>query len=543
MSLSSIGLVVLRLVAFLACLVNFQSALAFVEHPMLLVGVYYASETLTRSADRTLNEEVARPQAIQQLLQLYYFIMSSTSDSHQQVDHEIAENGYRTPKENFFSGRPISPNSNVMMMHRHHSHARSHVDDMLGAAAPPLQQFNSESLARMISLARKESRGKIGIRDRICCYQWTWFTMTMATGGIANVLYSLSVAYSATWVWYIGLVFFLLNLTLFVINSVLITMRFVMVPGSFMHSFLDQMESLFIPAVVRDHALVVSIATILVNICQFGIPHTGSWLLRIMQAFFWIYVICSVVTSAGMYLILWSTQIFPIHTMTPVWVFPGYPLLLVAPLAANLISVDTTSPGGPKLDRLAIAATAVTVQGTGFLLSFMICAAFIYRLMTQKLPRDFQRPGVFISIGPPAFTVAGLVELGQLAQTILPSTYPGEPHAVIILELVSILIGMWLWGMSVWFFIVSVGSLWKYTRRDHKMPFQMTWWSFVFPNTALTTATMALARALDSTGLHIFTIVETAVLVAVWALVFCTMVKGLWKRELLWPRDLEKPMA
>jgi tellurite resistance protein TehA-like permease len=80
--------------------------------------------------------------------------------------------------------------------------------------------------------------------------------------------------------------------------------------------------------------------------------------------------------------------------MTPVWVFPAYPLLLTAPFAANLISVDRIGPGDPQINRIAIAVTAVAVQGTGFLIAFMICAAFIYRLMTQKLPRDMQRPGV-----------------------------------------------------------------------------------------------------------------------------------------------------
>ncbi|KAI1266354.1 voltage-dependent anion channel-domain-containing protein [Xylariaceae sp. FL1019] len=448
-----------------------------------------------------------------------------------QVDIETAENGYRTPRErDFFNRRSLSP-----AMSHQQSRETNTLDPFSDATNDARnQEFGPGSLARMISVARKETArgGKIGLRDRICCFQWTYFTSTMATGGVANVLYSLSKMYAANWLWYIGVIFFLLNMILFVINCVLITMRFAMVPGSFMHSFLDQTESLFIPAVV------VSFATILINICQYGVPHTGLWLLKTIEVFFWIYTVISVVTSAGMYLILWSTQIFPVHQMTPVWVFPGYPLLLTAPYAANLISVDTAGTG--EINRLPIAVAAVTLQGTGFLISFMICAAFIYRLMTQKLPRDMQRPGVFISIGPPAFTVAGLVLLGQQTASILPPSYAGEPHAVFILELLSTILGLWLWGLSEWFFIVSVGSLIKYARGARKIPFQMTWWSFVFPNTALVTATLALAEALDSNGLRLYASVFTGVLVLVWTVIFTVMVKCIWKRQLLWPKDLER---
>jgi tellurite resistance protein TehA-like permease len=98
--------------------------------------------------------------------------------------------------------------------------------------------------------------------------------------------------------------------------------------------------------------------------------------------------------------------------MTPVWVFPAYPLLLTAPFGGNLISAAAgTGRLSSSLNAVPVALAAVTVQGTGFLISFMVCAAFLYRLMTQKLPRDHQRPGVFISIGPGGFTAAGLGEL------------------------------------------------------------------------------------------------------------------------------------
>lgn len=56
--------------------------------------------------------------------------------------------------------------------------------------------------------------------------------------------------YKADWLYYLGLSFFLFNLILFIVNCVLISIRFALLPGSFIDSFKDQVESLFIPAVV-----------------------------------------------------------------------------------------------------------------------------------------------------------------------------------------------------------------------------------------------------------------------------------------------------
>lgn len=57
--------------------------------------------------------------------------------------------------------------------------------------------------------------------------------------------------------------------------------------------------------------------------------------------------------------------------------------------------------------------------------------------------------------------------------------------AAYILRLLAIMVGLWLWLLCLWFFVVSVGSLWKYVKPDRSLPYQITWFSFVFPNTAL----------------------------------------------------------
>ncbi|KAG7054044.1 C4-dicarboxylate transporter/malic acid transporter [Colletotrichum scovillei] len=386
--------------------------------------------------------------------------------------HEMVANcGYQTPDEH--SNRPsyfATPNESPLAslplprspLRRppfvpRSSHGPAFETEDSTAMPPAERQAESNESSpnnAKATLEKHFSLGKVGIRDRIACHTWTWFTM--ATGGMANVIHSLP--YQAAWLNGIAVAFFLLNVILFIMNCALASIRFKSRPGALTHSFTDQTESLFIPSAV------VSFAIISINICQFGVPHVGPWLLRIMQILFWFYIALSVLASATIYLILWSTLIFPIHTMTPTWVFPAYPLLLTAPFASNLIQAAVqTNQQVVTLNRTAIALCAVATQGAGCLIAFMISAAFIYRLMTQKLPRDFQRPGVFISIGPFAFTVGGLVQLGNSADKILPSNFLGTDLAVPIIKVMSVLIGLWLWGLSMWFFIVSVGSLWKYS--------------------------------------------------------------------------------
>ncbi|KAL8687464.1 MAG: hypothetical protein Q9224_005144 [Gallowayella concinna] len=228
--------------------------------------------------------------------------------------------------------------------------------------------------------------------------------------------------------------------------------------------------------------------------------------------------------------------------MTPIWIFPIYPLLIIGPHAAVLCK--TLSPA----TSLDIIIGGFTLQGVGFLVAFMIYASFIYRLMTQKLPHPSARPGMFVSVGPSGFTVAGVLGMADAIARNVPQDFMSDgPLAALIFKVVANWTCLWIWGLAMWFFFVSVGAHWtcfassssSLARQDGHFAFGMTWFSFVFPNTALVTATFAVGKAFGSTAIQVVGCVMTGFLVVAWFVVFGMMVRAIGRKQILWPQKGE----
>ncbi len=116
-------------------------------------------------------------------------------------------------------------------------------------------------------------------------------------------------------------------------------------------------------------------------------------------------------------------------------------MLLVGPFAGVLIN------GLDPFHARNIIVGAFTVQGIGYMVSLMIYSAYIYRLMTQKLPADTMRPGMFVSVGPSAFTCSGMVAMAAGSLKVLPSDFMGDGELTsTIIKVVAYWAGLWLWG-------------------------------------------------------------------------------------------------
>jgi tellurite resistance protein TehA-like permease len=104
----------------------------------------------------------------------------------------------------------------------------------------------------------------------------------------------------------LGAIFFILNIVLFLFNITMISTRFYLYPSTFRASFLHPTESLFVPAAI------ISFGTILINITQYGIGRTGSWLEETMIVMFWIYCGLAILFSCGIYLLMYVLLTTPV---------------------------------------------------------------------------------------------------------------------------------------------------------------------------------------------------------------------------------------
>jgi tellurite resistance protein TehA-like permease len=78
----------------------------------------------------------------------------------------------------------------------------------------------------------------------------------------------------------------------------------------------------------------------------------------------------------------------------PAWIFPIYPLLVVGTLAGTILPAQ---PNGPSWN---IFIGGVLLQGVAWVVSFLMYAIYMQRLMTGNLPSPSTRPGMYVSVGP-----------------------------------------------------------------------------------------------------------------------------------------------
>lgn len=159
---------------------------------------------------------------------------------------------------------------------------------------------------------------------------------------------------------------------------------------------------------------------------------------------------------------------------------------------------------------------------------------YITRLVNSSLPEPSKMPGMFVAVGPAAYTSTTLVQLGVQAQTVLPSGFLGITSVPTgdLWKAVGVPIGIFLWLVGFWFFAISAVSN---IINAKKISFTLNMWSIVFPNVGLTIALIQIGQVLDSDGIRGVGSAMTILLVIAWLLIAAGNIRAVWTRQILWP--------
>lgn len=319
----------------------------------------------------------------------------------------------------------------------------------------------------------------------------------------------------------IAKIFFILDLVLLILFSLLMAARFFWYPWKLTKSLHFPKEALFFGSWWVTVALLMNLTA------TYGIPACGPWLATAMEVLFWIYAGCALMVSVFQYLTLFIEEKMPVSSAMPAWVFPVYPHLVIGPLAGVLLPHQTTDASMP------IFVGGILFQGLGWTVAMFMYSIYVVRLMSSELPPAPSRPGMFISVGPAGYTSAALVTLGNQAPSIVPAGFLGlgDFNVGAAIKVLGVMAGIFLWLVAFWFFSLSMMA----TLTSIKdMTFTLNWWAFVFPNAGLTLAAIQIGNVLDSTGIKAVTSGMTILLVIAWFIVAASHISAVFRKQILW---------
>lgn len=384
-------------------------------------------------------------------------------------------------------------------------------------------------VVKLAKKAKEEAAGtacplpRLGIRERLAHFTWAWYTLTMSTGGLSLLIHAQPHKFPG--LLQIGLAVYAINILLFVLVTSALVARFCLFPGTLMRSLAHPREGFFFPT------FFLSVATLITSTQRYCVPEdpevaqaTAKGLLMVMQIAFWVYVVASTGVAIGQYSFVFSAHSFGLQTMMPTWILPIFPIMLSGTIASVITKTQPVAAGVP------IAVAGLTCQGLGIAVAFMMYAHMVGRLMQSGLPNREHRTGLFMCVGPPAFTALALIGLARGLPESFDPDMDGRVDAGIV-EMVGLIGAGFLWALSFWWFGIALLAI----VQSPPQKFHLSWWAAVFPNTGYTLATISLGTAFHNEPVLWFATAMSIMVLLTFLFVLYHHVRAVVVQDIMYP--------
>ncbi|KAJ4150438.1 hypothetical protein LMH87_011188 [Akanthomyces muscarius] len=359
------------------------------------------------------------------------------------------------------------------------------------------------------------NRPKLAIKQRLHHFTWAWYTWPMSTGGLALLIGSQLKTFPG--LESIGFGVYFINLVLFSAVTIGLALRFWFHKGDFVRSITHPREGFFVPTAF------LAFATIITSTHRYWIPDNDSALSWAIQGVFWGYVLLTLALAIGQYSYVFSSHSHGLQTMVPTWILPIFPIMLSGTIASVIAKTQA------EISILPVVGTGLTCQGLGLSVAMLMYAHMIGRLMQTGLPNREHRPGLFMCVGPPAFTALAIIGMAKSLER--SSALNGLLLDKVILYNMAIIFAVFLWALSLWWFGIGVVAV----LQSPPKYFHLGWWAAVFPNTGFTLASISMAREFGSEALMWCTTVMSIVMICIYLFVLTFQIRAVIVQDIMYP--------
>ncbi|KAI0382420.1 voltage-dependent anion channel-domain-containing protein [Hypomontagnella monticulosa] len=360
------------------------------------------------------------------------------------------------------------------------------------------------------------NRPKFKLSRRIAHFTWAWFTLPMSTGGLALLLYAQPHQFPG--LRQIGFAVYIINLVIFACLLAAMTMRFVLHKGTFKTSITHSREAFFVPT------FFLAIATIITGTQRYAIAEQSDSSVWFISALFWGYVAASLFVAIAQYSYVFRTHSLGLQTMMPTWILPIFPIMLSGTIASVIAETQ------PQMNAIPIIIVGLTCQGLGLSVAFMMYAHMVGRLMSRGMPNREHRAGLFMNVGPPAFTALAIIGMANG----LPDNLDINMDMVLDMRIVrpiAVVGAIFLWALSLWWFGIAVVSV----AMSPPQYFHLNWWAMAFPNTGFILATIAIGNELQHEGIRWLASAMSIFLVLTYCFVLFNLVRAVAVQDIMYP--------
>lgn len=208
---------------------------------------------------------------------------------------------------------------------------------------------------------------------------WSWFTCTQSTGGVAIVLSESPKQFQGLQT--IGKVIFIFNIVLYLSFILLIALRWITNPRTFKLCFTEGPECAFYGS------FWLSFATMIICMERFGKPNVGEWLVVAIRVLFWMYAAMTLLNSTLHLSLAFKYTPVVAMEMSPVWFLSIFNAMLTGTIAGSI------APSQPPPQRMPII-----VAGIGYHLGldcFSPPSGLVHRSTSREgLARTFPESGL-----------------------------------------------------------------------------------------------------------------------------------------------------